>query len=155
LTLLKLLSLASFLALLGAGWAVAQTASPPPSTPSSAAPRVLSPDDYCRAFKELEKDVNDSAPIRGQGSLDLLQLKVSCQNKTGVYKRRLNSLVTSVSGAWREQQQRDHKQRHCDKNGIAYRYEWFVRDEIHNKEGKWLATLSTNPRDCARDPDKP
>lgn len=128
--------LALILALSGVGAAVAEAA-----------------EDYCRAFKELEEDVNQSTPIRG-GSMDLLQLKVNCQNKTVVYKRRLNSLISTVSGAWREQQQREHKQRHCDKNGVAYRYEWYVRDEIVNKDGKWLATLTTKPRDCAKEETK-
>lgn len=163
-TIYKLMTLASLLALSGAGWAVAQTASPasPPASaksttpPSSVAlPLGLAPDDYCRAFRELEKDVNESVPIRGPGSIDLLQLKVSCPNKTVVYKRRLNSLITNVSGAWREQQQKEHRSRHCDKNGIAYRYEWFVRDEIYNKEGKWLATVATKPRDCSKENEKP
>lgn len=127
----KLMLLASTLALFGVGAAIAQPA-----------------EDYCQAFKALEQDVNSIAPIRGSGSMDLLSLKVSCQNKTVVYRRRLNSLVTTVSGAWREQQQKEHTQRHCDKNGIANRYEWYVRDEIVNKEGKWLATLTTKPKDC-------
>lgn len=111
-------------------------------------------EDYCQAFKELEDHTNRLVPIRGQGSLDLLQLKISCPTKTVLYKRRLNSLVTTVSGAWREQQQKEHTQRHCDKNGIAYRYEWYARDEIYNKDGKWLATLTTKPRDCAKEETK-
>lgn len=104
--------------------------------------------EFCEAFNEYQEELSQKLPLRADSITDVTSMQIDCVTKQQTWTKRLAVTENELSTGWRDRKVQQHRQLHCNNDGLTSAYGWTVVDKIFDKNSNMLIEIITAPNDC-------